>query len=198
MKKVIFYTFAAIFILLIINCGPTSRPDTEPAPLEGKVETKPVLNVPEDTQIYKAYKVIADYGRLTRKHRSFRDFLRVSKKGGNSAFDPAWFYDSYVLSLFEENHKIKIMFNSAKRAIYKDQRVEEKMSGLPAQVIDIHLKLPGGRTYLLSDSDGDGVLDFALPAGQKPTPGKANLPLLQKMQKKYRWIISILKKSYKR
>jgi hypothetical protein len=90
-------------------------------------------------------------------------------------------------------------FRSATRAIDKDPRIEKLMENLPRKVIDVQLKTPQGKIFLLSDTNADGVLDFATPAGQKKKNNSmADLDLLKKMQKKYRWVLGIIKKYYKK
>jgi hypothetical protein len=70
------------------------------------------------------------------------------------------------------------------------------MTDLPGKSIFMNLKTPSGRTFLLSDAEADGILDFVKDAKEK-TVKKINIELLDKMQEKYTWIISIIKRNYK-
>lgn len=198
MKQVFRVVFILLLVSLIYFCGPKEVKVEPSVEEQGTVETRPLLDVPKDPSIYKACHVIKDYGKMTQMHRSYQDFLKASK-GGKTAFTPAMFYDTYKLKLTEQNHRFQLMFSTARRAIKKDQRVEDQMSGLPRKVIDVNMTTPKGMVYMMSDNEADGVLDFATPANRKQAPtGGVDVQLLKRLQKKYAWVLSVVKKYYKK
>jgi hypothetical protein len=72
------------------------------------------------------------------------------------------------------------------------------MKGFPREVIDVIIKTPDEKTYLLSDSDADGVLDFTARADERGKVRTAgDLSLLKNMQVKYQWILGIIKRHYR-
>ncbi len=192
--SILFYISAAT------GCGPSGSQvktgPTEIKPAEPSVEElrKPVA---KDPTIYKAGVVIKDYGRLKKKHITYEKYLQLTNGQANAAMDPDWFYDSYVLDLKEKNHYINVTFGTSAKAVANDPRIKKVMEGLPEKSINIKLKTPAGRTYLLTDADTDGVLDYAVDQAVKK-PAKVDIQLLDKMQEKYTWILGLIKKHYKK
>lgn len=201
--KLILKTSAVIIITIYLaaacGCGGTqSKPQTEPEIVVPKEPTIEELRKPvdKDPSIYKAVDVLKKFGRLTKEHISYAKYLELTG-GQAAAIDPDWFYDSYVLDLNENGYWASVTFGTCKRAIERDRRIEKIMTDLPFTSIFMKLKTPSGRTYLLSDAEADGILDFAKDEGDK-TGNKIDIPLLDKMQEKYTWIIGIIKKHYKK
>lgn len=190
-----FYLIMIILLAMFINSCTSKKIDTEPSS-EVPATKYPRLDIPADPGMYKALQVIKDFGKRTKGHLSYADFQKSKK---SAVFDPDIFYDHYLLDLNEKDYWITLTFRSAVRSIEKDPRIEKLMENLPRKAIDVQLKTPRGNTYLLSDSNADGVLDFARPAGKKKiSPVNADLNLLKNMQEKYRWVLGIIKKYYKR
>jgi hypothetical protein len=192
-------TIVSIFICLmfVFGCGPTEKAQTEPqvTPTQPGIEElrKPVS---KDTTIYKTVAVIKDYGRLSKEYISYEKYQQLTKGQAGAAMDPDWFYDSYKLNMNEKDHWILVVFGTAKRAIARDPRIEKIMADLPGKSITVELKMPSGKKYLLSDAEADGILDFAKDANKKVT--KVDIQLLDRMQEKYTWILSLIKKHYKK
>lgn len=186
-----------LFLLVVVITGSCAGKKATTEPASGEPVPQPLrLDIAADPGMYKTVKVIKNFGKRTKKHLSYAKFQKTEK---SAVFDPDVFYDHYVLDLNEKNHWITMTFRSATRAIDKDPRIEKLMENLPRKVIDVQLKTPQGKTFLLSDTNADGVLDFASPAGQKKKTGStADLKLLKNMQVKYRWILGIIKKYYKK
>ncbi|MCP5108184.1 MAG: hypothetical protein GY950_32655 [bacterium] len=197
MLRVLIIAITAAFLAIVSGCGPAAvdKPKTEPIVKEPSIEElrKPVA---KDPAIYKAVKVLQKSGRLSKKYMSYEKYQKLSG-GQGAALDPDWFYDSYVLDLNENGYWASVTFGTAKRAIERDPRIEKVLTGLPAKSIFMKLKTPSGRTYILSDAEADGILDFARDEKQK-TVKKIDIPLLDKMQEKYTWIIGIVKRYYKK
>ena len=186
-------------LMFVLGCGPAEKAQTEPqvvTPKEPGIEElrKPVS---KDAAIYKALEVIKDYGRKSKEYISYEKYQQLTKGQAGAALDPDWFYDSYKLSMNEKDHWIMVIFGTAKRAIARDPRIEKIMADLPEKSITVELKMPSGKKYLLSDAEADGILDFAKDAGEKKVT-KVNVQLLDKMQEKYTWILSLIKKHYKK
>jgi hypothetical protein len=188
-----------IGLMFITGCGPTEKPQTEPqvvTPKEPGIEElrKPVS---KDATIYKALEVIKDYGRKSKEYISYEKYQQLTKGQAGAALDLDWFYDCYKLDMNEKDHWIMVIFGTAKRAIARDPRIEKIMADLPEKSIIVELKMPSGRKYLLSDAEADGILDFAKDANKKKVT-KVDVQLLDKMQEKYTWILSLIKKHYKK
>lgn len=187
-----------VYLAAAFGCGgATQEPKTEPQviPKEPTIEElrKPVA---KDPTIYKAVQVLKKFGRLSKKYMSYEKYQKLSGGQGTAALDPDWFYDSYVLDLNEKGYWATVTFGTAKRAVERDPRIQKLMTDLPEKSIFMNLKAPSGRTFLLSDAEADGILDFVKDANEK-TVKKINIELLDKMQEKYTWIISIVKRNYK-
>ena len=201
--KLIIKTSAIIVILIYLavafGCGGTqTKPVTEPEVVVPKEPTIEELRKPvdKDPSIYKAVEVLKKYGRLTKEHISYDKYLELTG-GQAAAIDPDWFYDSYVLDLNENGYWATVTFGTSKRAIERDRRIEKIMTDLPGTSIFMKLKTPSGRTYLLSDSEADGILDFVKDERDKSAT-TVDVKLLDTMQEKYTWIIGIIKKHYKK
>jgi len=184
-------------LAIISGCGgPGQKPQTEPPPVvkEPTIEElrKPVA---KDPSIYKAVDVLKKSGRLSKKYISYEKYRELTG-GQAAALDPDWFYDSYVLDLNEKGYWATVTFGTAETAVARDPRIEKLMADLPGKSIFMKLKTPSGRTFLLSDAEADGILDFAKDEKDKDT--KIDIQLLDRMQEKYTWIIGIVKKYYKR
>jgi hypothetical protein len=201
--KLIFKTSAMIVIMIYLavtfGCGGTqTKPVTEP---EVVVPKEPAIeelrkSVDKDPSIYKAVEVLKKYGRLTKEHISYDKYLELTG-GQAAAIDPDWFYDSYVLDLNENGYWATVTFGTSKRAIERDRRIEKIMIDLPGTSIFMKLKTPSGRTYVLSDAEADGILDFV--KDERDKSGTAiDIRLLDTMQEKYTWIIGLIKKHYKK
>lgn len=187
--------------MVIANCGGTApKAQTEPPkpepPKEPTIEElrKPVA---KDPTIYKAVEVIQEFGRLTKNYMNYDKFQKTAgAQGGVGAIDPDLFYDSYELPLNEKGYYATITFGTATRAIERDPRIERMMKDLPEKSIYVKLQAPSGRAYIMSDANADGILDFAKDQRQKGI--KIDVKLLDRMQEKYTWIISLVKKHYKK
>ncbi len=98
---------------------------------------------------------------------------------------------------YKNGYWASVTFGTAARAIERDERIEKLMADLPAQSITVLLKTPSGRTYLLNDAEADGILDYARDVDKKTDHKKIDIRLLDRMQQKYTWIISLIKKHNK-
>lgn len=201
--KLILKTSAVIMIVIylaaVFGCGGTqTKPVTEPEVVVPKEPTIEELRKPvdKDPSIYKAVEVLTKYGRLTKEHISYDKYLELTG-GQAAAIDPDWFYDSYVLDLNENGYWATVTFGTSKRAIERDRRIEKIMTDLPGTSIFMKLKTPSGRIYLLSDSEADGILDYAKDEKDKSATA-IDIKLLDTMQEKYTWIMGIIKKHYKK
>jgi hypothetical protein len=196
--RVFMVVCVAMMLFSGFGCGPEKPVQTEPqvtAPEPPPVEElrKPVA---KDPTVYKALHVIKEYGHMKKKYISYEKYLKLTRGQPGGAMDPDWFYDSYVLDLNEKGHWVTVTFGTSKLAQKRDPRIQKVMADLPVQAITIKLKAPSGRTYLLSDAEADGILDFAKDAAKKDP--KLDIPLLDKMQEKYTWILGLIKKHYKK
>jgi hypothetical protein len=181
------------------GCGPKKEMQTEPrveVPKEPSIEElrKPVA---KDPGIYKAIHVIKEFGQFQKKYISYEKYRELTRGKSGVILDPDWFYDSYVLNFNEKGYWATVTFGTAKRAIERDPRIEKLMADLPGNSVTVKLKTPSGRTYLLTDAEADGILDFAKDASQKNVT-KIDIQLLDQMQEKYTWLMSIVKKHYKK
>lgn len=193
----ILVTSIVILALASVGCGPSQDVKTEPTKLP-EPKTEPTIEelrkpVAKDPTIYKACKVIEKFGFIKKKAISFNKYKQLTSGGG--AMDPDWFYDSHVLEINDKGYWMTFMLGSSKRAKDKDARVQQVMSGLPDKSINVKMKIPSGKTYMLIDAEADGVLDFVKDAKAKTT-GKVDIELLDKMQEKYTWALRLVKKHY--
>ncbi|MCP4218832.1 MAG: hypothetical protein GY765_29640 [bacterium] len=189
---------AVLFISLFSGCGPekvqpTTEPPSQPVPQEPTIEElrKPVA---KDPGMFKAVTVLKKYGTKSKTYMSYEKYQKMSASG---AMDPSWFYDQYDMNMNEKKHWIKVILGTSERAVQKDPRIAKIMAELPQLSISMEVKTPSGKIYLLSDMQGDGILDYAADS-KKKSGGKVDIPLLDKMQEKYTWIIGIVKKHYKK
>ncbi len=191
-----------VFLGLIatISCGPKT-PVTEPPPAEPGPSPLQVWqqDIPKDATVYQALKVLESYGRQSKKSISYNEYKKNTSGGTLASWSPEWFYDAYTLDLNEKGNWVTVTWSTAKFAGKNDNRIAQLMKDAPSDVIDLQVKVPSGATYLLGDSDADGILDFAMDKkNMTEAAGKqANIQLLDQMQKKYAWILSIIKRNYK-
>lgn len=191
MKRFGFLMPLALVIALTGCSNKTAR--VEPVP--PVLPEMPRLDIPPDPDMFRVVRVIEKYGTRTVNHGLYSEYQKTRKTAGESAFNSDVFYDQYLLDLNENNYWVTVTLRSALRSMRKDPRIREAMSGFPVQAMDLIMKTPEEQTFLLSDSDANGVLDFAGPADQRvrvQTPG--DLDLLETMQAKYRWILGIIKR----
>lgn len=190
------------FLAIAMNCGPSGQaPVTEPVqpvvePKEPTIEDlrKPVAKDPE---MYKALNVLRELGRHDKKYISYEKFQELTKGQPGAAVNPDWFYDNYVVDINEEGYWINVLYGTSQRAMEKDPRIQKVMADLPANSITVVLKTPGGKSYLLNDAQGDGVLDFVKDSAKPTDPSvKVDIKLLDQMQEKYTWVIGLIKKHY--
>jgi hypothetical protein len=192
--------FTVMGLALIPGCGPakkvSSEPQVVPVPHEPTIEElrKPVA---KDPTIYKALSVVKEYGRLAKNYMPFEKYQKLTGGQENAAVDPDWFYDSYKLDANENGYWFTVTYGTAQRAFARDPRIEKTMADLPGKSITVELKTPSGRTYLLNDAEADGILDFVKDAKEKDRV-KVDVQLLDNMQKKYTWILGLIKKHYKK
>ena len=202
LSKRITLSILVIYAVFSIACGPssTANPKTEPTQVKPTVEPPPIeelrIQVPKDPAMYQAVAVIKEYGKLKKKYMSYKQYLKLTKGQVGGAIDPDWFYDSYYLNLNENKHFISVTFGTSKRAKDRDDRIEKVMEGLPNNSITVKVQTPRGNIYLLTDAEADGVLDFAANAKNKHP--KIDIKLLDRMQKKYTWIVKLIKRNYKK
>ena len=189
----------SVLLSLILYAGCALKaPRKEPDPQKTIDEFPMKLDLPKDGRMYQAFQVLEHYGRKTQSHMSYARYKKSTSSGGLSSWSPDWFYDSYQVPLNEKGHWITVTYHTASAAVRRDQRIEKLMENVPHHSIDVKLRTPKGESYILTDTEADGVLDFVAPETEKKS-GKAvkvDFPLLQKMQVKYTWILSIIKKSY--
>ncbi len=183
-------------LLFYAGCAPRA-PEKEPPPTIPEPATeKPIA--PKDEQMYMVYSVLKRFGRKIQSHISYDRYRQLVAQDGLSSWSPDWFYDSYRLPLNEKGHWVVISYHTAADAVKADPRIAKRMADVPHHAIDLRLQDPRGDKYVLTDAEADGVLDFAAPdrGDRIPTSIKKDTPLVQKMQGKYTWILSIIKKSY--
>lgn len=189
-----------IYMAFSVGCGaPTQKPAVEPPPPPPPV-TEPTIedlrqHVDKDPDMFKAIKVIEKYGVLRKKAITFEKYVELTGGKSGGAINPDWFCDNYTLEVNENKHWMTITFGTSKRAKVKDSRIQQVMAGLPEESISLKMQTPDGKKYILSDAEADGVLDYAAPANQ--TTAKIDIPLLDKMQEKYTWLLGIVKESYR-
>lgn len=190
-----FFRLIGFMLIVILLAGCADRKvDTEPSP----VVDIPKLNIPPDPGIYKVLKVIRGFGKKSRSHLTFAQFKKREIADLNATFNPDLFYDQYVLDLNEKDYWVTLTMRTAVRSKRTDSRIRKLMQPFPENAIDLVLKTPAEKTYLLSDSNADGVLDFAAPEGRKPDKKlTVDIKLLRTMQRKYSWILGIIKRHYK-
>ncbi len=199
-KKIV-RALAVLFIAVWFGCSAAGPKKTEPL-TTGPLIQPPKLNLPADATMYQALAVIEHYGRQSQQHILYREYQKRTggKSGSISSWSPDWFYDSYVLDLNEKGYWATVTYGTARDARDRDERIERLMQGVPVDVIDMRLKFPSGETYLLGDSEADGVLDFARKAGQKPNTAMndQNLERLKQLQEKYAWILALIKRNFRK
>jgi hypothetical protein len=185
-------------LIIYAGCAPKA-PKKEPGQTIKPVEVPMKLDLPKDEQMYKAYWVLKRYGNKTQAHMSYTQYKKNTSASDLSFWSPDWFYDSYQVPVNEKGHWITVTYHTATAAMRKDRRIEKLMENVPHHSIDIKLKTPNGAKYILTDTEADGVLDFAAPDAKKRNTKevKADFPLLKRMQGKYTWILGIIKQSYK-
>jgi hypothetical protein len=190
-----------VYLLAAFGCGGAAKKaETEPQPVEPLKELsieelrKPVA---KDDTIYKAVEVLQKFGRLTKKYMSYEKYKAAAGAQASGAIDPDWFYDSYLLDMNENGYWANVTFGTAQKAKDNDPRLRDLMENLPGQSISMRLKTPSGKSYILSDAEADGILDYAKEAGEAGST-KIDIQLLDRMQEKYTWIIGIIKKYYKK
>ncbi len=187
------------FVFIIVSCTPKKVEQTPPPKKEKSKEeifSEYRAKASADTNIYKVYKVIERYGRQTKKHKSYKNY----KGNVNNVVQNDIFYDSYVLEVNVRKDWFKVTYNSAKAAASQDKRVKDLIEGTPLNSIDMLLTTARSIKYLLSDTNGDGILDFAMPKSKRMAEKmtiKDKMALLDKMQLKYTSLLSTIKKSYK-
>jgi len=195
LKSLVIVAFAAA-----IGCGPKT-PVTEPPPAEpGPTPLQTwQQEIPKDATMYQALKVLENYGRKTKKSISYNEYKRNTGGGTLTSWSPEWFYDAFTLDMNEKGNWVTITWSTSKFAGKRDARIADLMKDAPSDVIDLKVKVPSGSVYLLGDSDSDGILDFAMNKKAKAEEAgkQANIQLLDRMQKKYSWILSIVKRNYK-
>ena len=184
-------------LMIYVGCAPKA-PEKEPGTIK-PVDVPMKLDLPADGQMYKAYWVLERYGNQTQSHMSYAQYKKSTSGGSLSAWRPDWFYDSYRVPVNEKGHWITVTYHTALRAMRKDQRIAKLMENVPRHSIDVRMKTPNGVKYILTDAEADGVLDFAALDTNKKNKKevKVDFELLKRMQRKYAWILSIIKKSYK-
>jgi hypothetical protein len=199
-KKIV-RALAVLLIAVWVGCSTAGPKKTEPLTTGPSIQP-PKLDLPADITMYRALAVIEHYGRQSQQHILYREYQqRTGGKGGDvSSWSPDWFYDSYVLDLNEQGYWATVTYSTARDARDRDERIDRLMQGVPVDVIDMRLKFPSGDTYLLGDSEADGVLDFARKAGQKPdtAPNSQDLERLKWLQEKYAWILGVIKRNYRK
>jgi hypothetical protein len=184
----------AVLILMAGCAGSRDRVET----VSPVLPEAPRLDLPPDQQMVRVIWVIEKFGTRTVKHGTYSEYQKARGKTGESAFNPDIFYDRYLLDLNEKNFWMTVTLRSAKQSMGHDARIRDAMKGFPREVIDVIIKTPDEKTYLLSDSDADGVLDFTARADERGKVRTAgDLSLLKNMQVKYQWILGIIKRHYR-
>ncbi len=198
--RVLTITCIVLYIAAFLACGGSqTTPKTEPPkPEPGREPSIEDLRKPvsQDVSFFKAVHVIKEYGRKTKEYMSFDKYQsEIAGKGG--ALDAEWFYDTFVLDLNDKGYWATVTFGTSKRAVERDERIKNLVKDLPERSIYMKLKVPSGRTYLLTDAEADGVVDFVSDPKKKGRV-KIDIQLLDKMQEKYTWLMNIIKKNYKK
>jgi len=201
--SIIIVTVMIGFVLMTTGCG-GSKVETQPVGKEIQppiVPREPTIDelrkpVSKDMEIYKPIGVIKHFGTLKKKSMTYEKFQKLTGGQANVMIDPDWFYDTYRYPVNENNYWITVTFGTAKRAKNADSRITQAMGDLPEESIYISLLTPSKKTYILLDSNADGILDFTKEANQ-PTSTKVDIKLLDEMQEKYTWILNLIRKYYK-
>jgi len=184
--------------LILVACGGPETVKTEPEPV-AVPEAPPPPKVSPDPGIHRAHVVLRHFGRLTRKYMSYAEYRRKNQASdGVASVSPDWFYDTYSLDLNEDGYWARVNYQTAERAIARDPRIESLLGNAPRHAIDMTVETPAGRKYVLSDSEGDGVLDYAALKG-KPAEGSGfDWKLRDRMQATYSRLLSVVKGYYPR
>jgi len=190
------------FSVTAFNCGPAGQ-EIKTTPEPAKVEPKePAIEdlrkpVAVDTDMFKAVKVLIEFGKHAKKHITYEKFQELTGGQPDAAVNPDWFYDNYVIDINEDNYWVNVICQSSTKATENDPRIKKVMGDLPSASITVTLTTPKGKKYLLNDSQADGILDFAKEA-DKETDMKIDIKLLDTMQEKYTWVLNLIKKHYKK
>ena len=190
-----------VYLFAAFGCGGAQmKAVTEPQPVEPPKEPsieelrKPVA---KDPTIYKVLEVLQKFGRLSKRYMTYEKYQALVGAQGTGVIELDWFYDSYILDMNENGYWATVTYDTAQKAKRSDPRLSKLIGNLPVQSIVMQLKTPSGKTYLLSDAEADGILDFAKEANEAAST-KIDIQLLDQMQEKYTWLINIIKKYYKK
>lgn len=191
---------AAFLILLIAGCGAPQKVETAPTPpppppKEPTIEElrKPVT---ADNEMKKVIIVIRNYGLLKKQAISYEKYKQLTKGSTDSPINPDWFYDNYVMTINLNKYSAPVTLGTA-RYSGRNPKIKELMSGLPENSISISpFVTPSKKKYVLVDYNCDGILDYAKPVNA-PASSKISVQLLDEMQERYTWLLSIIKKKYK-
>jgi len=199
LKRIAWILVFLSFVFLAAGCGGPKEVKTEPEPALVPPPPPPPT-APPDPAVGRAYVVLRHFGTLTRKYMSYSEYSRRNQAEGTVAsVSPDWFYDTYSLDLNEDGYWAKVKFQTAERAIARDPRIETLLGGAPRHAIDMTVKTPAGRRFILSDSEGDGVLDYAAPAGRQAAGRPAfDADLRDRMQATYTRLLTVIKRYYSR
>jgi len=193
----IFLIASMLFATVWFNaCATTKAPADGPRTTPESPEM-PHLDLPPDHQMHRVIAVIMEYGRKTRDFMTYGAY-RELMPDETTAVSPEYFYDRYVLDLNEDGHWVTMTLSTARRAKARDPRIASFMLDFPENALDVTLQTAGGRSFLLSDQDADGVLDFASPLRDgTPTATGVDIALMKSLQPRYTWVLRILKRHAK-
>jgi len=198
LKRIAWILVVAAALVAVAGCGGKDALKTEPEPAVVPAAPPPPT-APPDPRIRRAHAVLRHFGHLTRKYMSYAEYSRRKSGGTVTSVSPDWFYDTYSLDLNEDGYWAKVNFQTAERAIARDPRIEALLGNAPRNAIDMKVKTPAGRRFVLSDSEGDGVLDYAAPQQPKGSqPAGFDTELRDRMQATYSRLIAVIKEYYPR
>lgn len=196
--KRFFIVLLPLIALILVACGGPGTVATEPEPV-AVPEAPPPPKVSPDPGIHRVHVVLRHFGRLTRKYMSHAEYNRNnSGNDGVASVSPDWFYDTYSLDLNEDGYWAKVNYQTAERAIARDPRIESLLGNAPRHAIDMAVKTPAGREYVLSDSEGDGVLDYAALKKKSARDSAFDWELRDRMQPTYSRLLAVIKGYYSR
>lgn len=172
-------------------CAPKPAKTVPPPPPPPVAEPAPLA--PKNPDAGLAVESLRAFGKQKKSHMKYGEYQKRNP-GGTGSWLPEWFYDSFRMPMNEKNYWATFTLSTSTRARRSDARIAALLRDSPENIIECELTTPKNETYILLDSEADGVLDFARP--KKAVVTAANVldrRLLEELQPIYTWLIGVLK-----